>query len=398
LTVFGDVVHGDRSAASPAQADDEVPVSWAVGPTPLDGEPARPNFVLEAEPGDTVRDVLVVENLGEVNLVLGVYASDAFNTGSGGIDLLAGDDPPIGLGSWVEVDEPSVTVPAGASVEVPFAIRVPDDATPGDHVGGIVTSLRVTEPDPTGTRVTVERRLGTRIYLRVDGELVPELTFTELSSTYRGTANPFTPGAMDVTYRVENTGNVRLRATRTARVDPSIGPSTSAEAADMAELLPGNSYELTQRVDGVWPGWSTATEVELTPYDSSAGDPSGAAPPAIGRVSTTLLPWPQIVLLLAVVVVAVLSLLGRRRRDRQLRASVDQAVAAAMVSAQRAPLDSDGQPLHLAPVQPGRITQVSSTRSTPPCPDPPPVSAASSPPAPLRWRSSPRPASPRTRP
>ncbi|MFN7151500.1 MAG: WxL protein peptidoglycan domain-containing protein [Microthrixaceae bacterium] len=341
LTAVAHVALGDRSAAAPAPGGDEVPVSWAVGPPPAEGEPARPNFVLEAEPGDTVRDVLVVENLGEVNLVLGVYASDAFNTASGGIDLLSGDDEPTGLGSWVVVDEPSVTVPAGASVEVPFSIRVPDDAKPGDHVGGIVTSLRITEPDQTGTRVTVERRLGTRIYLRVDGELSPELTFTALSSTYRGTANPFAPGAMDITYRVENTGNVRLRATRTALVEPSIGPSTSGDAADMAELLPGSSYELTQRVDGVWPGWSTVTEVELTPYDSSAASPAGAPPAAIARVSTTLVPWPQIVLLVAAVVVAVLSVLGRRRRDRQLRASVDQAVAAAIVSVQKGQLLSD---------------------------------------------------------
>jgi hypothetical protein len=358
--VFGDVAHVDRAAASPAQGGDEVPVSWAVGPTPLDGEPARPNFVLEAEPGDTVDDVMVVENLGEVNLVLGVYASDAFNTESGGIDLLAGDDEPTGLGSWVEVDEPSVTVPAGATVEVPFTVRVPDDAAPGDHVGGIVTSLRITDPDQDGTRVSVERRLGTRIYLRIDGELAPELTFTELSSSYRGTANPFAPGAMDISYRVENTGNVRLRATREAQVAPTVGPRSSAEAADMAELLPGNSYELTQRVDGVWPGWSTVTEVELTPYDSSAADAAGTAPPAIARVSTTLVPWPQIVLLVAVVVLAVLYLRGRISRTRSHR--------------------------------PGRTA-----RSTPPCPDPPPVSVASSPRAASLWRSSRRPASPRTR-
>lgn len=330
---------GDGVVASPMQGG-EVPVSWAVRPSPVDGEPARPNFVLEAEPGDTLSDVLVVENLGEVNLVLGVDASDAFNTETGGIDLLSGDDEPTGLGSWVAVEEPSLTVPAGGSVEVPFSLTVPDDATPGDHVGGIVTSLRITEPDQTGTRVTVERRLGTRIYLRVDGELSPELTFTALSSSYRGTANPFAPGAMDITYRIENTGNVRLRATRAARVEPSIGPSSSDEAADMAELLPGNSYELTQRVDGVWPGWSTATAVELHPYDSSAADPLGATPAAIGRVSTTLVPWPQLHLLLAVVVIAALWVLARRRRDRQLRASVDQAVAAAIVAAQNERLSS----------------------------------------------------------
>ncbi len=71
----------------------EVPVTWSVRPTAADDGSARPNFVLEAEPGATVTDELVVTNDGSVNLVLGVYVSDAFNTAEGETDLLAGDEP-----------------------------------------------------------------------------------------------------------------------------------------------------------------------------------------------------------------------------------------------------------------------------------------------------------------
>ena len=270
--------------AGPVAADTvapSVPVSWSVEPVTRPGAPDRPNFVLDAAPGDVVEDALAVQNLGDVDLVLGVYASDAFNTTTGGIDLLAAGEAPEDLGSWVRLDETSITVPAGGAVEVPFSVDVPADADPGDHVGGIVTSLRVTEADAEGNRLAVERRLGTRIHLRVDGTLTPELTFTELDADHSGVANPFAPGSMRLTYRVENTGNVRLRATRTATVDPTWGPTVTAEAADMAELLPGNSYVLTQTVPGNRPACSSTPR----PDQRSRGPRARSCP---GRSSS---PW-----------------------------------------------------------------------------------------------------------
>ena len=319
------------ASAAPAQDSGPVPVSWSVAPAPVPGEPGRANFVLEAEPGESLEDMLVVENLGDVDLLLGVYASDAFNTPTGGIDLLAAGEPPVDLGSWIELDTASITVPADGSVEVPFTVEVPDDAQPGDHTGGIVTSLRVTEGGPEGNRVDVERRLGTRVHLRVDGELTPELTFTELEADYSGSANPFAPGSMRLTYRVENTGNVRLRATRDASVSPSWGPEATAEASDMAELLPGNSYELTQTVAGVWPGTSTRSEVELGLYEPT-GQRVDSSRVAIARTSTTLVPWPQLVLAAFVLVLLVAWWTARRRSRRRLRATVDAALEDALAS------------------------------------------------------------------
>lgn len=328
-----DTGSADTGSATPADA--AQPVTWSVRPAPGDDGAARPNFVLEAEPGATVTDELVVTNDGRVNLVLGVYVSDAFNTADGETDLLAGEERPTDIGAWTTTEATSVTVPAGGTATVPFTIAVPDDATAGDHVGGIVTSLTVTEEGTDGNRVRVERRLGTRIYLRVDGELRPELTFTDLTAEYHANLNPFAPGSMELTYTVENTGNVRLRATRTARVATSLGFAARVdEAADMDELLPENSYTLTQRVEGVWPGFSTTSSIELDPYDASGEPLRPAAAPAIARTSTSLVPWSAIVLLLvALVVAAVLVVLRRRRRRRdrqQLSSQIDAAVAKAV--------------------------------------------------------------------
>lgn len=331
LTVIG------ASATSGAQeGGSEASVSWSVEPVRRNGTEERANFFSEAEPGERIEDAIVVRNLGTATLVLGVYASDAFNTPGGGIDLLAGDEEPVDLGSWVTVSSPAITVAPGEAIEVPFSISVPADAPSGDHAGGVVTSLTV-RPDSSadtasGTAVAIERRLGTRIHVRVDGEMRPELTFRSMSATYSGTLNPFAPGEMVLSYTVENTGNVRVRARRSATVKPSIGPAVSAEAADMAELLPGNSYELTQTVTGVWPLASTSSEVELQPYEPTGAALDQAPAAAIARTSVSLVPWPQLILLAVMVVLVVWSLTRRAAGQRRLAATVDSAVRDAMAS------------------------------------------------------------------
>lgn len=292
-----------------------MPVTWAVRPGSGSGEADRPNFVVEGAPGDTVSDVLVVDNTSAVNLVLGVYASDAFNTPEGGTDLLSADRDPVDVGSWVTAEQRSITVPAGGTLEVPFTVEIPEDAEPGDHTGGIVTSLTLSEPDAQGNRIQVERRLGSRIYVRVEGGVEPALTFTNLEVVHHGSRNPFAAGSLTITYVVENTGNVRLRATRLVRVSPTIGSDVTVEAADMPELLPGNSYEFTQDVPNVWPGLATDVEVELDPYESTGATLDPAPSPVVARTALTLWPVSQVVGLLVLVLV-VGAVLWRRGSNR----------------------------------------------------------------------------------
>jgi hypothetical protein len=280
-----------------------------------------------------------------VNLVLGVYASDAFNTPEGGIDLLAADGEPTGVGRWTIPEEPSITVPAGGSVTVPFSVAVPEDAEPGDHVGGIVTSLTVSEPDARGNRIDVERRLGSRIYVRVGGGVEPALTFTQLEVDHHASPNPFAPGSLTVRYSVENTGNVRLRATRLVRVSPTVGSTRTAEAADMPELLPGNSYEFTQDVPNVWPGLATDVEVELAPYASNGEQLDPPASAAIARTEVALWPIPQALALALLVLLLVVAAVLRRRRTT--RPTAPAATPSAPTSATPPPFPPHMSPDHL---------------------------------------------------
>lgn len=68
-------------------------------------------------------------------------------------------------------------MPAGKRADIPFEFKVPANATPGDHIGGLVASVRQTEESADGQRPEVERRVAARVYLRVTGP-VQALTST----------------------------------------------------------------------------------------------------------------------------------------------------------------------------------------------------------------------------
>lgn len=179
----------------------------------------RANYSYAVNPGGEVHDGLVVTNPGTTTLHLDVYAADAFTTGAGQLDLLTEGATSQGVGAWTRAGRDTVTVQPGASVEVPFRIVVPDDAAPGDYMGGIVTS----QPELGTDRDELARRVGIRIRLRVGGVLEPELTVEDLHVDYAGTANPFAKGEATVTWTIRNTGNAILAARPSVTVSGPFG-------------------------------------------------------------------------------------------------------------------------------------------------------------------------------
>ena len=75
---------------------------------------------------------------------------------------------------------------------------MPDNATPGDHSAGIVTSLMTAS---SGAAVALDRRLGARYYLRVSGTLSPAVGVSKVQVGYSGSLNPVSSAAATVTVR-----------------------------------------------------------------------------------------------------------------------------------------------------------------------------------------------------
>ncbi|MEU5693563.1 DUF916 domain-containing protein, partial [Actinosynnema sp. NPDC020468] len=297
-------------------------VTWGVRPADSALGENRPNFAYSVAPGAAVTDSLLVSNHEQRALTFAVYAADAFTTSSGQLDLKAAGEPSTGAGAWVRFDAPTVTVPGGQTVAVPFTITVPADATPGDHSGGVLTSLRV----ESESGITVDRRLGARMHLRVAGTLAPSVEVRDLKVAYDGTPNPVGKGTTTVDYTVVNTGNTRLTAQHTARVDGPFGWfGADASVEPIPELLPGES--VTRRITvGSLPAGRLAAAVTVT-----ASVPGGAELAAVTGASTAIaIPWSVAVcLLLVLCVVLALRARGRARAAAEQR-RIDAAVATAL--------------------------------------------------------------------
>lgn len=326
---------GPAALANPAApADPASQVSWGVRPANTVHGTDRPNFAYRLPPGGTLTDAIVVTNRGAEPLTLDVYAADGFLTSDGTLDLLPAGEESEALGAWTAVSGSPVTVPAGESVEVPFTLTVPADTQPGDYAGGVVSTLRVENAEG----VTVDRRLGSRVHLRVTGALTPALTVDDVQVTYLGAgANPLAPGTATVSFTVTNTGNARIAPGESVTVGGPFGwGSTPAAQVDLPELIPGATVQRTATLEEVWPLLLASAQVSVggtvvpmsTGADASAEDV--AVPTATASASAWAIPWTWLAALLLLVAVIVWRTgAGRRRKAAQQRA-VDAAVAAAL--------------------------------------------------------------------
>ncbi|MFI6784630.1 WxL protein peptidoglycan domain-containing protein [Micromonospora sp. NPDC050276] len=301
-------------------------VTWGVAPSGAKGPNGRPAFTYKLDPGATVTDYVAVTNHSARPLTLNLYASDAFTTAQGGFDLLAGGQQPTDVGAWVRFTGGTVTIPSTSRLDIPFTLTVPNNATPGDHAGGIVASLAATTVDAQANQVAVDHRVGARIYLRVTGELQPALTVEDLRVRHSGSLNPLAGGTLTATFTVRNSGNVRLTGQPTLAAAGPFGLGRrSTDGAALPEILPGGELTTTVRMTGVPPLFRLTVNAVVTP--AAVGDQVLDPQPVVGtaRASFWAVPWPQLVLLVLFALVGWALLAARRRRSRQIA----QAVAAA---------------------------------------------------------------------
>lgn len=292
----------------------QVVQSWALFPAGSDDpdQPGnRPNLTYNVPAGTSIDDAVTVANYGNVPLVLAIYAKDAFNNADGGFDILKSDEVNADAGGWVSIVQENIAVPPGEQYTIPVTITVPLDASPGDHVAAIVAAQTIPGTGPDGKTVTLEQRTGTRLYIRVDGELNPDLSVENLSTDYKSTWNPLS-GTATVTYRIQNRGNVRLKGTQELTVGGVFGLLSTGETTDVPELLPGEGFDVTKTFDGVPATFISAANVEVVPAAVVEGSTTEELPTSSGSAVTVALPW----LIIALLIIAALVWYTRRAYKR----------------------------------------------------------------------------------
>jgi hypothetical protein len=287
------------------------PRTWAIVPADADGPDGRGEFGYVAEPGSAVADHAAVRNFGTSPLTVELSVQDAAQADDGAFVLLDPGEEPNGVGTWVRLEQRELTVPPRSSTVVPFTLEIPADAEPGDHAGGLIAVSVVERTDGS----SVHYRVGSRVHVRVGGSIAASLDLASSGGRYSLPAGPLAPGALALEVVADNTGNLRLTPTVTARASALFGLWTAeGRLDDVGELLPGSTVSRPLVLDGVpalGPVWITLDVDGATSRGQDATDATTVKPLT---VVVWAVPWAALVTLALVVAVVVALLMIRRAR------------------------------------------------------------------------------------
>ena len=214
----------------PAQASENDPTSFSY-------------FTHSLEPGDELLDNALVINESDLPVRLQVYVAGAKTAVNGGTAFGNRHDTSSDVIDWVTLDVGEVSLQPGETQIVPFTISVPSDASPGDHVIGLLV-----EAIPTGTQtgsgatpeeppfaVEVVQRVGVAVVIDVPGDRVAELAISDLRL-----GQQHEQGAV-FEVAVHNTGNVMVNGHGTLTVTDPQGNELADIPFDIDTVLAGDT-------------------------------------------------------------------------------------------------------------------------------------------------------------
>jgi len=112
-------------------------------------------------PGATATGAVDLVNGQPQAQTLTLYVADVLSIAGGGFAPAPQGASMSGVGAWLRLGETTVSVPAGATVEVPFTLAVPPEAGPGQYDGAMVATAAAVQASggmgvSTRTALTVQ--------------------------------------------------------------------------------------------------------------------------------------------------------------------------------------------------------------------------------------------------
>lgn len=325
------------SDPQPAPTASSGTITWTVQPATAEGPDGRISLRHVLDPGASVEEHVAVTNFSDREATFVVYAGDGVVGDSGDFDVPSAADARRDAGAWItlgtvegaeRLDDGGLQLVLGpaSNVLIPLTIAVPTDATPGDHPAGVVAELVDTTSD-----VRLAARVGTRLHLRVTGEIRASVVPDEVEARWEPSWNPFAAGTVRLRYVVRNAGDVRLGARSVARLAGPGGIGDVEAVSEVREVLPDRSVLVETRLPA-WPLVRASGGVEVTPLVVGEDVVDVRLERATTTVTVWTVPWTQLALVVLVVGGILLVRWQRRRTARRVQARVDAALAAAGVS------------------------------------------------------------------
>ena len=175
-------------------------LSFSVSPTIYD---------MTANPGQVWQSTVRIINPNPYDLTLSVTPNNFIPKDEDGVPqfvpLLEPTETKETFAEWIQI-EPEITIKAEQTLELPFLIKVPEEAVPGGHYAALMISTKPAKPQSNG-QVQTSQVISALVFLRVTGDITEQATIRSFRSANYFLSKP--EARFDI--RVENKGNIHLQ-------------------------------------------------------------------------------------------------------------------------------------------------------------------------------------------
>jgi hypothetical protein len=306
------------------------------------------SFLFGVAAGQQAAGEVIVMNDGTDPLKVMVYAADQTVDAKGNITYHAPTRAELSSldlpSAWTQIKMPAnskslgnipyLELKPGQRVPVKFSIVVPSNVPPGDH--NVILFFEAFEPPKLGqgAQSVVSGRLGARVTLRVQGDLVRKLEVRPFNvpTWVLGGAVPFD-------FTVRNIGNIDQRVgARVLLLDRNDNEVQRKQVLDGPTLFAGTNTEETGTLlaDGPFVIGPYKVRLDVSPVDDTGKATSAGADTITETRDVWMIPFWVVALVIVIVVLIIVRIVWVIiARSKRRRAERDAQVAAAAVAAER---------------------------------------------------------------
>lgn len=202
-------------------------LAWTV--TPADES-------LAGTPGSIVRGHFQVEAADSPGRTFRVVAQDITQNTQGAFDFITPAVSKTEAGTWAAVFPSGFTGGSKQPQTIDYAITVPNNATPGDHIASITVDEL---PSSTSGNLGVIQAIGMKVFIRVPGAIVPGAKITQFTAP----SHLFSGGGINYNAQIVNTGNTVLNFSTTNKGSGMTVGGTTTPLTGL--LFPGATRDIS---------------------------------------------------------------------------------------------------------------------------------------------------------
>ena len=242
------------------------------------GNPKRGFFVYDLAPGATRSGGVIVSNTGNRAGTVKLYSADG-STGQTTGTVYLTDSKPTRAGSWVKLAQSSVRLAPGAIKTVPFTVKVPKGARPGQWVAGIVAETQTAAKTKRSTR-----KAGVQIRIRNQTIIAVQVNVRGARGTPRSRSAARRPAVSAASSRCSFISRTPATCSRSRRASVTIlrsGTALQRLPFSMDTFLPQTEIDYPILLEKALAPGKYQTKVSLNFATPSGGRKTVAAAPPL---------------------------------------------------------------------------------------------------------------------